>query len=360
MKSNFSTADSLTKKEVPLQDPRQDYKYQRYLYILQLINSGIRPSKIVSQLNIPKTTFQHYLDNLKHSGLIFKIGYGTWKLSDKAFSLLKRSTEFSSCSIQQDPVKQVPKQHTLNFFLARPDSVRAHAFVLTVSVPRDLRNWNNEARAKYLTQHNISFTELNIGGGGQRIIFHGKKVWLTNRSVVIYDRDSYFAESSNEARSYAIYRLLSIIKSLERLLHADFTERAGRQYRFKVSRQHYALIKNALAKQYNAEGKKLEVYADKGLWFIIDNSFNLHEAETVHPETADADIKKVQDFFNSLKEHPVRSDQLLLMIQGITENQQLFAANYRTHLKVLADLGKGVNELTARIEENSKGSGECE
>jgi len=344
-------ADSLTKKEVPQQDPIQDLKSHRYLYILRSIHSGIRPSLIAIQLGIPKTTFQHYLDNLKRLGIISKIGYGIWELSDEAILTLKTSTGFSPCSNLQDPPKEVPKQQSLSAFFINSDSVRAHAFVLTVRVPPHLRNWNNEARAKYLTRHNISFTELNIGGGGQRIIFKSKKVWLTNRSVVIYDRSSYLAESSSEARSYALSKLLSLIKGLERLLHADFTERAGRQYRFKVSRQHYALVKNALAKQYDAEGKKLAVYADRGLWFLIDNSFNLHEAETVHPETADADSKIVQDFFNSLKEYPVRSDQLLLMIQGITENQQLFAANYRTHLKVLRDLGKGVNVLTERIEE---------
>ena len=348
----ISIADSLTGKEVPQQDSIQDSKSQRYLYILHAIRSGDRPSLIATQLDIPKTTLQHYLDNLKCHGLISKIGYGLWELSHEAISMLQTSTIFSPCSTQQDPPKEVPNttQQNLSFFFASPDSVRAHAFVFTVAISPHLRNWNNERRAKYLTHHNVSFMELNIGGGGQRIIFQGRKVWLTNRSVVIYDRSSYLAETSSEAKSYAISKLLSLIKGLERLLHADFTERAGRQYRFKVSRQHYALVKNALAKQYDAEGKKLQVYTDKGLWFLIDNSFNLHEAETVG-ETADADNKKVQDFFNSLKEYPIRSDQLLLMIQGVTENQQLFAANYRTHLKVLGDLGKGVNLLTARIEE---------
>ena len=348
------SVDALTQKEVPQQDSSQDHKYQRYLYILRSLHSGLRPSQIVSQLGIPKTTFQHYLNDLKCHGLISKIGYGVWELSDKGISSLKRSTMISHVANQQDP-KEVPitSQQNLSFFFAKPDSVRAHAFVFTVNVPPHLRNWNNKIRAKYLTHHNISFTELNIGGGGQRIIHKGKKVWLMNRSVVIYDRSSYLAESSNEAKSYAISKLISLIKSLERLLHADFTERAGRQYTFKVSRQHYALIKNALAKQYDAEGKKLNIYSDKGLWFVIDNSFDLHEAETVHPETADADSTKVQNWFNGLKKYPMDPEFILHALNDIIQSQQnnqqiqsVFSKNMSSHIQVIQDLGSGVNELT--------------
>ena len=350
------SVDALTRKEVPQQDPSQDHKFQRYLYILRSLHSGLRPSQIISQLAIPKTTFQHYLNNLKRHGLISKISYGIWELSDEAISSLKRSTITSHVANQQD-LKEVPiiSQQNLSFFFAKPDSVRAHAFVFTVSVPPRLRNWNNKTRAKYLTQHNISFTELNIGGGGQRIVYKTKKVWLTDRSVVIYDRSSYLAESSSEAKSYAISKLLSLVKGLERLLHADFTEYAGRQYSFKVSRQHYALIKNALAKQYDAQGKKLNVYSDKGLWFVIDNSFNLHEAETIHPETADTDNIKVQNFFNSLKQHPLTTEFILKVMDGIQQNQLVFAQNMSSHIKVIKDLGNGVNDLTSLIEELKTG-----
>jgi len=343
-------ADSLTKKEVPQQDPSRDSKYQRYLYILRSLNSGLRPSQIITQLAIPKTTFQHYLDNLKRHGLISKIGYGVWELSGEAISMLQTSTTLTPCSIQQDP-KEVPNtaQQNLSFFFASPDTIRAHAFVLTVAIPPHLRNWNNELRAKYLIRHNISFTELNIGGGGQRIIFQGRKVWLTDRSIVIYDRSSYLADTSVEAKIYAISKLLSLVKVLERLLHADFTFKAGREYRFKVSRQHYALVKNALAKQYDAEGKKLRVSNEDGLWFVIDNSYNLNEAETLSPKSAATDNVTIQNFFNALKTHPITSEFVLSALLKVSENQsdisknqQMFAQNMLNHIKLIKDLGIGI------------------
>jgi hypothetical protein len=70
----------------------------------------------------------------------------------------------------------------------------------------------------------------------------------------------------------------------------------------KTSRQHYALVRNALAMQCRKDGTKINVYNERGLWFTIDNSFNLEEAETVHPNTALIDNLGVQKFFNEHKE----------------------------------------------------------
>ena len=291
---------------------------------------------------MPKTSFQYHFNKLKDADVIRKIGYGTWTITNEENLAKIRSAKTLRVAMD-DP------QATLSYFL--PDSVRGHAFVFTLKVPEGLRNWNNEKRETFLSKRKLEFTRLTTFGSGQRIIFKGRKVWLTNKSVIVYEKSSYLSETSSGAKSHAIYSFISLIKGLERLLQADFTERAGRQYRFKVSRQHYALVKNALAKQYDAEGKKLQVYADRGLWFLIDNSFNLHEAETVHPETADSDSKKVQDFFNSLKEQPLTTGFILEVMNGIQQNQFIFAQNMGSHIKVIKDLGQGVNELTELIEE---------
>ena len=319
------------------------------LYVLQLLRSGKNPAQICKILCILKQTLQYHLDQLKREGVIRKIGYGTWEVSkDKVYVPEVKGSRLRVAIVN-------PQTH-LEFF--QQDAVRAHAFMFTLKISKDLRNWDNENREFFLKKNNINFTDLTTFGGGQRIIFKGRKIWLTNKSVIIYEKSSYLAETAANAKSHAIYNFISLIKSLERLLHADFTERAGRQYSFKVSRQHYALIKNALAKQYDAEGKKLNVYSDKGLWFVIDNSFNLHEAETVHPETADTDSVKVQNFFNSLKEQPLTTGFILEVMHGIQENQMVFAQNMSSHIKVIKDLGNGVNELASILDELKQGHGQ--
>jgi len=229
--------------------------------------------------------------------------------------------------------------------------VRGHAFVFTLHLQPGLRNWTNANREAYLERNNIAYKPLNLGGGGQRIEYKGHKVWLTNKSVILYDTNSYFAKEAQAAKSRAIYNFIKKIKGLERLLKADFTIKTGTQYKFKVSRQHYALVKNALARQYNEADEKLEVYTEKGLWFLIDNSFNLDEAETVHSETADTDNKKVQDFFNSLKAQPngVTIDSLLQLSESIQQNQLLFSENALAHVDVIKELGLSVESLNGML-----------
>lgn len=334
------TVDKLNAKEVQIQDSHQDHKFNLYLYIIQNIKTQKPLTKIREECGLSKTAFQYHLNKLKSAGAIAKIGYGVWEVTDDTILELKRSTKTTQVTLDKIP-------ENLNFL--RGKEVRGHAFVFTVWVPQNLRNWTNEKREQYLRKHEIEFFRLKIAGGGQRIVFRGKKIWLTNKSVILYDRDSYFSTLSAHAKSHAIVKLISHVKGLECLLHADFTERAGRQYRFKVSRQHYALVQNALAQQYDAEGKKLEVYADRGRWFLIDNSFNLHEAETVHPESADEDNVKVQNFFNSLKEHPLTTDFILEGMNGIQRNQLMFAENIKTHITAIKDLSDAVNEFRAEM-----------
>ena len=320
------------------------------LRILELLGSGKNPAKIAKEMNVSAQALQYHLNQLKRRGFIRKIGYGTWEVSKNKLYLPEVKESRLRLTIDN------PSQSNLHAFTQ--DAVRAHAFVFTLKIPDGLRNWNNETRRAFLQKSNINFTNLTTFGGGQRILYKGRKIWLTNKSVIVYEKSSYLAETAANAKSHAIYNFISLIKGLEKLLHADFTERAGRQYSFKVSRQHYALIKNALAKQYDAEGKKLNIYSDKGLWFIIDNSFNLHEAETVHPETADTDNIKVQNFFNSLKEQPLTTSFILEVMHGIQQNQLVFAQNMSSHIKVIKDLGSGVNDLASLIDELKQGHGQ--
>ncbi len=313
------------------------------LCIMQHIKSGLRPAELAKRLGISKTALQYHLTKLKQAGAMTKIGYGVWEVSDTAILEQKRSTNLPWVGKATPPTFE---QTNLNLF-----EVRGHAFVFTLKLQPNLRNWTNANREQYLKRNNIPYKPLNLGGGGQRIIYKGHKTWLTNKSVILYDKNSYFAKEAQAAKSQAIYNFIMRIKSLERLLSADFTIKAGSQYKFKVSRQHYALIKNALARQYNEANEKLEVYTEKGLWFLIDNSFNLNEAETVHPVTAETDNKKVQDFFNSLKAQPngVTIDSLLELSAGIQQNQILFSENALAHVDVIKQLGISVEGLNGML-----------
>lgn len=317
------------------------------LSVVQRIRAGQRPSQIARELGISKTALQYHLNQLKAAGVISKLGYGVWEVN------ISDPKEVQITS-------HVGHDKTPHFELLKPqpDTVRGHAFVFVLKVPSGLQNWNNRRREEYLQRQGIAYQRLSIAGGGQRLFIDGRKTWLTDRSVVIYEQASFFADTAPDAKKSALASFLAVVKKLERLLNADFTFRLGKEYRFKVSRQHYALVRNALAEQYDHEGNRLQVREPKAghLWFVIDNSFNLHEAETVHPETAVSDNRTVQNFFNSLKVCPVTMDQVVAAIAGNAQNHAVFAENERTHIKAVQDLAEGIQELNrllARLESHS-------
>lgn len=308
--------------------------------IFQKLQAGKRPSKICEELGMKPSALQYHLSSLKRSGFIKKVGYGTWEIL-KEFNPkeLQKSSRVATAQLEQLQIQS--------------DMVRAHAFQFVLRLPSNLRNWAH--REEILQKMGIITEPLSFGGlkRGQKINFKGRKIWLMDNSIVIYEKASYLAQTAKEGKDYAISDLMSLIRGLENFLQASFSF-AGK-YKFKVSRQHYSLIKNALAKQYDKEGKKLEIYTDKGLWFLIDNSFNLHEAETLHPQTAETDNKKVQDFFNGLKQTEDFTPQFVVnAIANVTKNQVVFDKNMSSHLKVLDRIGKAIDKLSGTIKKEKK------
>jgi DNA-binding transcriptional ArsR family regulator len=320
------------------QPNKQDFN----LFVFQHLKAGLNPSKISQQFNVSLPRISYHLSSLIKQGFIKKMGYGTYEiLKEYSKQVKKRTTRIHTNN---------PTTSKNNFNLFKPDSVRAHAFQFTLSINPNLRNWDK--RAELLQQAGIKFKPLKLYGGAQSLQFKGRKVWLTRKSIIIFEKSSYMAENSTEARKYAVYDFLAFVGALERYLRADFGATRQDRLKFKVSRQHYALIKNALAKQYDSEGKKLEVSNEKGQWFIIDNSFNLHEAETIHPETADKDNLKVQAFFNGIKKFEGFTPEFVVnSLGGVMQTQELFAKNIESHVSAIQELAVGVKKLTQKIEE---------
>lgn len=326
------------KKEETMQSKEVSKSTQRKisdLFILECLKKGLRPAQICSQFSINKKSLQYHLSSLKRKGIIKKLGYGVWEVSaDQATKEVSKSTQVT------------PQQLKDHSDFLKPDSVRGHAFVFKFELPKGLRNW--ERRSDLLQVAGIEFKPLRIFGGGQQIIFKGRKVWLTDKSIIIYEPESFIADIAKESQSKALNHFMELLKGLEKHLQANFEIHRSR---FKVSRQHYALIKNALAKQYDQEGKKLECfYPGEGLWFLIDNSFNLHEAETVHPKTGVPDNEKVQNFFNGIKAMEGFTPEFIMnSIGGLTQTQGMFQENIKTHFEVLAGIKDAIKELKDEV-----------
>lgn len=229
------------------------------------------------------------------------------------------------------------------------NKVRGHAFMFKISLPKNMRNWDK--RSRYLDKANIPYKPLNLFGNAQSLLLNNNRVWLTNKSIIFFLKESFIAETAKESKSLALWKLVQYVKSLEKLLKANFTQSG--KYLFKVSRQHYSLMKNSLAKQYDAEGRKLNCYTSDGLWLIVDNSFNLHELETVHPKTALPDNKTIQEFMNDLKENPTTLSKIE---ERYMRDMSLLSQNVQSHLLLVKEsktLFKKMSELIEKFTEKS-------
>lgn len=357
------------------------------LSVVDDLKSNLSLLQIAKKYGVTESAVGYHIKKLKEQGVIRLVAYGTWEILKSPESEKKTTANLLYVGKKQ-PREEIQK----NIYEYISESVRGHAFVWTVEVPQNMRNWSNDKRVQYLDRHNIAYTPLGIFGGGQRLIIKGHKVWLINKSLVFYDTDSYFAETAIAAKNTAVHSLLSLIRNLERLLHVDFT--VGGSWKFKPSRHHYAIIKNALAKQYDDDGLKLEVRTseDNSLWMWIDNSYDLHETEFGHHDTAVSDTSAMQDFCNSvrdtketmhsisdLRELQAESTRIqattLKLIQGLqglqaasVTDQAAFALDLRTHVKVqkgtlsvqqattdvLQQIAAGVQALTAAAQELAK------
>jgi hypothetical protein len=291
-------------------------------------------------LNISKTRVHYHVKDLIDRGLVKKVGYATYEI-------LKPYTP----KTRKNAAKRFKNLTKVANSPLQPDTVRGHAFQFKLHLPKNLRNW--EKREEILKKLGMEYKKLKVPKDTLRINLKGRKVWLTNKSIIIYERESFISENATGSKSMAIDHFLKLIKNLENKLNANFS--FGGQYKFKVTRQHYALIKNALAKQYNKEGKKLHYYTAEGLWLIIDNSYNLDENEQVHAITGESDSLKVQNFFNGLKKYEGYTPQTVMAAIGKTnENLEFYSRNFLSHVAAVNELTETVKELRQEIKRLSK------
>jgi hypothetical protein len=285
------------------------------LGIASLIKRGKSPAQICKELNVSKQSLNYWLSIGKRIGLFRKKGYGVWEVDTM------QEVNISS----KDTTSQ----------LGLPKEVRGHAFIWKVRLAKK-QDWK-----RILSEKNIEFREVGLKGT-PRVMVENRKIWLGKENIVIYEPASFFSVNAVESRKLAVFKLISILKRLEEKLGIEIGN-----YKFTPRREHYSLIKNALAIQCNEKGEKIYVKDDDvGLWLVIDNSYNLHEFETQSEKALPLNIV-AQNYWNSHKRtgFKVTPEFVLDSISHVTQNQEMFAKNLETHIDAIKTLSSAVNEL---------------
>lgn len=299
--------------------------------ILDLIKSGSNPAQISKKYGIPKQTLDYSVAKLKKQGCIEKVGYGVWKY----IKPLKKSENLTIRHLDKSTKKigtSQPKKE-----------IRGHAFIWKIEFvkPYDWAKIINHYKKKKLTfqfmKHNKQF----------RTIFENRKIWFGVRGLTIYEPLDFLGKSSFEAKGTAVFEMDQLIKKLLKELNQKF-----RAYRFTTSREHYGIIKNELARQYNDKKEKMQIRSEDGhIWMWIDDSLSLGELENDEPNIN----RQVQNFWNNHKKHKFKHTpdyidsnfkESAKQIKKNAENLDHYAKHLQSHVASVQQLGRNVEIQT--------------
>ena len=258
-----------------------------------------------------KQQINYYLKTLKARGIVYKIGYGVWHIDEEKYKEYRFSSHQTSKNLSY--VGQTFSSKDLKNPLKK---IRGHGFCF--KLPIKLKNWNN--REKYLQKHNIPYKQIKQG---QRIKVKNNKVWLCNNSIVIYfNKDLNFIDyTARESKIRAINYMKSLIVSVENMLNIELQQSQG--YNFKLSRHHYAIMRNIIAEESNKKGGLMAFDKQGKLWLLTDNSKNLTELETVSTKTADIDNETIIAWFNGCKNIREVSGKNITPLDLIKRDQEM-------------------------------------
>jgi len=284
--------------------------------IVSKLKEGKKAKEVAKELGISKSNLSYYLRKLKENGTLIYKGNGVWLVQN-----------FNTHT-------QVKKQ--------RP--CRGHAFIWNIKFGREI-DWKKQidkSKYKYKLQSNNKVI---------RIIENNKKIWLSKKGMLIFEPKDFFGENSYQAKGKAVFELDRTIKKVLNELGLSLIS-----YMFKTSREHFGLIKNELARQYNDNGEKLYIKNEDGKeWMWIDDSLSLGELETNEMNVN----KQLQDFWNDHKrtKFQVTPTFILERMNQVTQNQVVFDKNIVKHQELLDKIGNGINDLVKEVKklnENKK------
>jgi hypothetical protein len=146
----------------------------------------------------------------------------------------------------------------------------------------------------------------------------GNTLKLNRDSLELYSSKSFFAETAQKATAKSIEYWRRIFPRIEDKLKIIILKK-GYQNIKMVRCGEYSEIDNELSIEAKKKGLKYKVFTteDSKLWFEIDNSFNLHEAETKHSQTSEDDMENIiAPFFNDLRDNkPPKMSELAKVLQ---------------------------------------------
>lgn len=308
--------------------------------ILSDLKAGLNQKEISKKYSIPKQTVSYSVGKLIKLGCVEKVGHGV-------------SSSWNFIKEVQDRPKDTLKVK------AGLKEIRGHAFIWNIEFVQDGYDWKQIIKnyKKRYKKPALSF-KMICGGKVPRTIFKSRKIWLTKSGLTIYEPLDFFGKSSFSVKGSAVYEMDQLVKDLIKKLGLKM-----QHYRFKCSREHFAHVKNQMARQFNEDKQKIKVGFD-GKFFWIDHSHGEHEEETNDPILS---VQANKFYKSQVKTGFKVTPEVVLggfdkqnkniekateQIKKNAENVEFHMENMRSHVQATRDLGAGIkkqNKLFERI-----------
>lgn len=283
--------------------------------ILKEIKLGKNPAKISAKYKISKQKLQYSLDKLKKMGCIEKVGYGTWRYI-KEVQIRPKDTSNPKFGLRE---------------------IRGHAFIWNIEFLEGGFDWMQiveNYKRKYKNPSLIFKTVCR--GKVPRVIFQKRKIWMTKKGLTIYEPLDFLGGSSFTVKGQAVFEMDRLIKDLLKKLRLKL-----QHYKFKCSREHFAHVKNQMARQFNENKEKIKVEFD-GKHFWVDHSHGEHEEET---DDANVSVQAQKHYKSQMKTKFAVTPEVILKNQENTNNQIT---------KIVGAIAKTETQLLEYTEQNKE------
>lgn len=194
------------------------------------------------------------------------------------------------------------------------------------------------------------------------VVIDGNTIRLYNESIEIYSGQSFFELDEQRATAVSLGYWERFFARLEHEFDVILVK--PRVQNISLVNQHYGEINSEVAKdaRFNKEKWSFTTDDDGKIWFEVDNSWNLKEMETKHPETAKHDMTKVRKQVNDWRNNdpPTNSELakgLQQMVNTVTmqaQNIDQYAIHLKSHVESIQSLGTKVDKWVQVGEEMLK------
>lgn len=242
-------------------------------------------AQVASRLKVCERTVYRYIKKLTENGSLGKMmsGGGGWY---RGVPLLEGQNI-------------VPTNHTETNPNAHP--IRLHGIQIKNKIIRSSQKYQDLLKnTNYLT-------------------ISGDTYQLSPHCLTVYIKKSFFGKDTNDCSVDSINYVHNLLIRFENKYGMSLLK--DRYETLKICKAHYSETNNELAKEHNLNKTKLNIkdVHDGKIWFEIDNSFNLNEAEFKHPTNCKHDCDAITDHFNFVRANPGVLPTVVTSLQSIAD-----------------------------------------